>query len=72
MREFDIPLANSLRSSETLASLRETCVRHRVLAGNQVSRRDAKVSKERKESLFFELTNSPVASFAIAIFVLTM
>ena len=50
MRPPEIPLANSLRPSETFASLRETSVRLGVLAGNQVSRRDAKVSKERREN----------------------
>ena len=40
-------LVNSLRPSEIFASLRETGVRQRILAGKQVSRKDAKVSKER-------------------------
>ena len=67
MRRLEIPLANSLRPSETFASLRETGVRHWGLAGNQVSRRDAKASKERKESIFFEPMNSPAVSLDAAV-----
>ena len=55
MLGIEIPPANSLRLSEILASLRETDVRHWILTGKQVSRRDAKILKDRKK-------NSPAVS----------